>query len=90
MSTNLGQMKEEPTSPPASPPRSPPVSPPRGDYKVEMVDDETPMVECHPDGEPVMQDEWSAMITRACNVRVMIRKHGTLNHLNIFLVGISY
>ncbi len=84
MSTNLGEMKEEPTSPPANPPRSQPT----GDYKVEIVDDETPMVEFHPDGEAVIQDDWSVMITRAC--RVMIRQHGTLNHLNIFLVGISY
>ncbi len=88
MSTNLGEMKEEPTSPPANPPRSQPFSPPTGDYKVEIVDDETPMVEFHPDGEAVIQDDWSVMITRAC--RVMIRKHGTLHLLNIFLVGISY
>jgi hypothetical protein len=68
------------------------VSPPRGDYKSENVDElaNILMVEIHPDGDPLTMPDWTGMLRRACNVGVMIRKDGTLNHCNNFLVKTLY
>ncbi len=89
MSRNLGVIKPEPASPtltrPASPAARPSVSPPRGNYKSENMDELTniPMVEIHPGGDPMTMLDWTGMLRRACNIRVMIRKDGTLTIVTI-------
>jgi hypothetical protein len=68
------------------------MSPPRGDYKTETVDElaNIPMVEIHPVGDPLTMLDWTGMLRRACSVRVMIRKDGTINHCNNFPVEKLY